>query len=73
MNSDLVKRSICNLIRSMELCRDQQNEIDSIYSELCDIIFKEMERKVQSKDGSGKTRKKLRTNKPSWNDELSTL
>lgn len=34
MNSDLVKRSICDLTKTIELCRDQQNEIDNIYSEL---------------------------------------
>lgn len=38
-----------------------------------DIIFKRDGEKLPSKDGSRKTRKKLQTNKPHWNDELSTL
>ena len=56
MSSDLVKRAISEVIRTIEFCRENQDEIDNIYSEVCDIISKEMENKLQSIGGSKKTR-----------------
>ena len=73
MSSDLVKRAISEVIRTIEFCRENQDEIDNIYSEFCDIISKEMENKLQCNGGSKKTRKRLRKTKSYWNDELSSL
>ena len=73
MSSELVKRAISEVIRTIEFCRENQDEIDNIYSEFCDIISKEMENKLQCNGGSKKTRKRLRKTKSYWNDELSSL
>ena len=42
MISEIAARAIQELLLSIELCRDTQNDIDSIYASLCDTILKEM-------------------------------
>ncbi|CAG2226762.1 unnamed protein product [Mytilus edulis] len=73
MCSDIIKQTINELIRTIEICREEQGEIDSIYAAFCDTVFREMEDKVPFTDCSKRTRRKFRNDKPFWNDELSQL
>ena len=73
MTSVNVRTSLLNLIRIIETCRESQENIDRTYSELCTIITSEMECNIPKFDWSKRSRKKFRTHKPYWNNELTEL
>lgn len=50
-----------------------QEQIDSIYDEFCKTIINEMEELIPQYDWSVKTKKRMRVQKPYWNDELTNL
>ena len=73
MTSELSKQALLNVINKVECLRENQDNIDAIYSELCDTVIKEMNDCIPYSDCSKKLRKSCRPHKPYWNDELATL
>lgn len=65
--------AIANLISRIEQSRETQNDIDSIYDQLCTVILDEMNSKIPCFDSSKKTRKRFKHTKPYWSEELSLL
>lgn len=64
---------MCEIIRQIELCREKQSEIDTIYDKLCNVITTEMEEVIPFYDASKNTRKRMKYTKPCWDQELSDL
>lgn len=62
-----------NTIRIIETCRESQENIDRTYTHLCNVITKEMEYNIPKFGWSKRPRKKIRTHKPYWNNELTEL
>ncbi|CAC5408597.1 unnamed protein product [Mytilus coruscus] len=70
---DLTRIAIHTLISRIETARETQDNIDVIYTELCDTIINEMDKNIPCYDSSSKTRKRYRVHKSFWNEELSNL
>lgn len=60
-------------IARIERFRETQNQIDDLYKEFRDAMFREMSEKIPTYDWSARTRKRLRPHKPYWNEELTEL
>ena len=70
MSSAMASRAIEELISAIELCRETQNEIDNLYSNLTHKIINEMESAVPKYNPSPQTNKRFKSKKPFWNDNL---
>ncbi|VDI40881.1 Hypothetical predicted protein [Mytilus galloprovincialis] len=71
--SDLQKAALQTLIQRIETTRETQSHVDNIYSDLCTLIVDEMNCKIPIYDASRKTRKRHKSSKPFWNEELGQL
>ena len=70
MSSAIASRAIEELISAIELCRETQNEMDNLYSNLTHMIINEMESAVPKYNPSPQTNKRFKSKKPFWNDNL---
>ena len=61
------------VISNLELNIREQNDIDTTYQELLDIIHDEMNSQLQYKDYTPGTKSRRKYSKPYWNDELQLL
>jgi hypothetical protein len=73
LSSNLAKTAFRNLIRNIELCRENQHNIDLIYDQFCNTLIKEMNEHIPSFDCSKKTRKRYKSFKPYWDDDIEQL
>ena len=73
MQSELSRNALCELIQTIESTRETQNNVDAIYDGLTNTILNEMNNRIPKYDTSKRTRKRHRTYKPYWNDNLSEL
>ena len=73
LSSNISRLALQDIISKTESFRKAQSEIDSIYSSLCDTIIMEMDNCIPRCDTSKKTRKRFKTHKPYWNDQLKDL
>ena len=73
MGSELSKLALLNIISRIEVARETQGEIDSIYDNLCQAITDERFLTIPKIDSTKKTNKRFRHNKPYWNDDLYAL
>ena len=73
LSSDLVRRAFLDLINRIESSRETQQNVDYVYDQFCDTLIKEMNSTVPSFDCSKRTRKRYKTYKPYWNDQLESL
>ena len=73
MDSDLARSAIIDIISQIERCRDCQEDIDSIYTNLCKSIVSEMNRKLPKHEVNSGSAKRYRKKKPYWNDSLTDL
>ncbi len=73
--SDMARNALDNVIDCIIMSRENQENIDMLYENLCSAITTEMENEVPFKEFnvSDNTRKKFKSNKPFWNDELKIL
>ncbi|VDH98618.1 Hypothetical predicted protein [Mytilus galloprovincialis] len=53
MTSDIKRTALLNLIEQIERCRETQDNVDKIYTELCSIIFSEMTDKIPKVEFNG--------------------
>ena len=73
LSSVIAARALQEVISSIELCRETQSAIDSIYSNFCETLLNEMDSTVPKYSSSRGTSKRFKNNKPYWNEILSTL
>ena len=67
------KTALQTLIFRIETTRENQTNMDNIYSDLCNVIIDEMNAKIPVFDTSRKTSKRFKVGKPYWNDHLGSL
>jgi hypothetical protein len=75
MNNANAEAALQDLIAKLEESVDNQQAVDGVYEDFCDVMQREMEdklpqRKVTYRDGPG-SNKKRRTGKPWWTDALT--
>ena len=73
LSSELTRRAFLDIIRNIELCRENQENVDKLYDDFCDKLIIEMDENIPSFDCSKKTRKRYKHYKPYWDDDLETL
>ena len=71
--SDLIRRAFLDLINHIELSRETQENVDSIYDQFCNTLIKEMNTTIPSFDCSKRSRKRYNTYKFYWNNQLESL
>lgn len=67
MNTDRFHRILTTILDKVETVDDSQNQIDALYSEICDVISAEMTLHCKKK------KRKNTAVKPYWNQQLSDL
>ena len=72
MNTEETRLELIALINQLELARETQNTVNTVYDGLLTCIFNEMNR-VLPKNCGIKSNKKLKHKKPYWNDNLKSL
>ena len=72
-SSDLVRRAFLDLINRIESSRETQQNVDYVYDQFCDTLIKKMNSTIPSFHCSKRTRKRYKTYKPYWNDQLESL
>ncbi len=73
-DSDVTREAILQLIERIEQCRSLQTDIDSAYSQVCDMYYKEMNTFFQCKNVYPSAQKRFhKCTKPFWNAELQSL
>ena len=70
MNSNICRAAFTELINRIELCRENQNNIDLVYDSFCDTLIREMNDSVPYFDCTKPVRKRFKSFKPYWNEEL---
>ncbi len=74
IKSDVAQQALVHCIDSILLTTETQDEIDNMYSHVCNLNYSEMDNWFRSNNINSKSRKKFRTSsKPYWSDELSDL
>ena len=73
LTSQTWRSAVTNMINKLQLLKANQRELDSIYSDLCSKLFKEMDSQLKYTDASTKVKKKLKNSKPYWNSNLTEL
>ena len=73
LSSELTRRAFLDIIRNIELCRENQENVDKLYDDFCDKLIIEMDENIPSFDCPKKTRKRYKHYKPYWDDNLETL
>ena len=58
------------MINRIELCRENQNNTDLVYDSFCDTLIREMNDSVSYFDCTKPVRKRFKSFKPYWNEEL---
>ena len=73
-NHEFIQK-ITDLTESLTLLNHQQNAVDVLYNSFVKLLTNEMDSYLNYKDyyPSRKTRKRLKNNKPYWNEELNHL
>ena len=73
LSSELTRRAFLVIIRSIELCRETQDNVDNLYDDFCNKLISEMDTNIPSLDCSKKTRKRYKHYKPYWDENLEGL
>lgn len=73
MDNELSRLALLRIISQIERCQENQQDIDLIYEQLCDVIITEMKSQIPQYSASKSSNKRLRTKKAYWNQTLSDL
>jgi hypothetical protein len=73
MSSEFCVKAMLDIIDAIESSREEQAEIDQIYAKFTDAVIEEMNNTIPNFVIGGKSKKRLRTRKSFWNDELQNL
>lgn len=73
LSSESWKYSMNQLIDLFLTCRNNQNEIDNIYTKFCKSLTNEMNNYLRYTDSSKAVRKRYKNKKPYWNEDLNSL
>ena len=72
LKSENWKQKITTIVQQLENNIDNQNELDSVFNNLCKSLFSELDNVLKFKTiGNKKTRKYFKSHKPYWDEELS--
>ena len=71
MNSEQFRKAVVDIIEHIETSRCSQDDIDNSYSDLCNVIFTEMNNHMTYKDISRSCKKRFKNKKPYWDKELN--
>ena len=72
-NSNVWRNTIHNLVEDTENILSAQQVLDKVYKKACVIVFKEVDKYLEIRNVSPKSRKLLKFSKPYWNDNLTVL
>ncbi len=72
MNNDTACNELLNLISELELCRENQTNVDQLYENLLKCIYNEMDRQLPKYTGV-KSNKRYKVKKPYWSEQLKLL
>ncbi len=73
-NSNIACEAILQCINNIETLQASQQEVDTMYENVCNTYYKEMDLWFKSNNVNSVLKKKFRNSyKPFWNDELTTL
>ena len=70
MQTNVSRAAILELIQQIECCRDSQDNVDRVCNSFCDTLINEMNESVPYFDCSKPTRKRFKSFKPYWNENL---
>jgi hypothetical protein len=74
LNTEESRNKLLEMIEAIEKVRAVQADIDSMYEDICDMYYNEMNIWLQKKNVYPTAKKRLyRSKKPFWNDELKGL
>ena len=73
MQNDNWISQIDDLLKKLQKTENEQNQIDSVYSEFCKCTIAEMDKHLNYKVQSKSLRKRFKSYKPFWNNELTKL
>ena len=74
MKSEMLKNTLLNLIRKVEINRDKQNEINECYNNLCETIIDQMNKYLpRLSNVNFKTKKRYKPCKPFWDENLEQM
>ena len=73
LSSDLSKLALQTLILKIESSRETQVAIDTHYDDLCNVIITEMDKCIPRFETGRKARRRFKSHKPYWNEELTDL
>ncbi len=74
LSSDMSRQAILTCIDKIETARAEQDEIDSLYTDFCNVYYDELNKFFVCKSMNTAAKKRMRhSSKPYWNDELFDL
>ena len=73
LNNPIWQQAILNIIERLIHAQNTQQELDALYIEFCKSLFSELDDCLGFKYITKKHRKRLRNNKPYWNENLFNL
>ena len=73
MNNEAWRNSMLSIVESLQKRIANQDELDILYNNICETLTNEMDRYLDSKCISKKTKRYYKNNKPYWDNELSNL
>ena len=71
--SPIWQQSVLDIVGRLEENNGRQAELDETYTKLCENIFSELDQNLRYTIRGRKTRKRCRSAKPYWDDDLSRL
>ena len=72
LKSDRWKAILDDMLLKINNVDPIQSQVDSLYNDMISNVFTEMDQYIQYKHVGNKTRKRLKIQKPFWNDDLTT-
>ena len=73
LNSEMWRIAMNNITDRLSFNFNQQRELDDIYDEFCTELFKELDVSIGFRVLSKNSKKRFKSSKPYWNDELYNL
>ncbi len=72
-NNDAFKASLHVYITKLETLQADQSNIDQNYNDLCELLVSEMDTYLDMGNADRQTRKRYKSHKPFWDEELTNL
>ena len=73
LNSEMWQAADQRIISNLHENEMVQNKLDAVYNDLCQNVFNELDKNLQYSDSCDKSKRKLKSSKPYWNENLNNL